>query len=75
MYTHTRPLSGSSAPSENASGEADGLSLLTLHHQGQDWRLGSINMSWRQELAGMPPDPGPEETSALAKRGIWLHKA
>ena len=55
--------------------EVDGVSLLTLFHQGQPWRLGSINMGWRQELAGLSPDPAPAELSALSKRGIWLHRA
>ena len=64
------------APAEHAlrETEVDGVSLLTLSHQGMDWRLGSINMSWRQELAGMPPDPGTEELAALGKRGVWLHR-
>jgi len=74
---HTHPFSDICAPVESVSRETevDGVSLLTLSHQGQAWRLGSINMSWRQELAGMLADPGPEELAALAKRGVWLHKA
>jgi len=74
---HTHPLSDIPTSAENLSGETetDGVSLLTLHHQGQTWRLGSINMRWRQELAGISLDPGPEELAALAKRGVWLHQA
>ena len=55
--------------------DLDGVNLLTLSHQGQTWRLGSINMSWRQELACLPPNPEPEALAALSKRGIWLHRA
>ena len=73
----TQPLSDIPSSAENVSRETevDGVSLLTLHHQFQSWRLGSINMSWRQELAGMSPDPGLDELTALAKRGTWLHQA
>ncbi|MDR2695059.1 MAG: acyltransferase domain-containing protein, partial [Deltaproteobacteria bacterium] len=70
-------LSELSAPAEHdlRETEADGVSLLAFHHRGQAWRLGSIAVSWRHELAGTPPDPGAEDLAALAKRGVWLHRA
>lgn len=52
----------------------DGVSLISLSHKGQDWRLGSVNPSWPQELAGLSPEPGEEELLALRRRGIWLDK-
>ena len=52
----------------------DGVRLVTLTHHGEEWRLGSTTPAWKQELAGLPQEPTPEDLAARARRGVWLHK-
>lgn len=50
----------------------DGVYYAILPHMGRDWRLGSVNPNWLQELVGEPGFPGKEKLQTLAEKGIWL---
>ena len=53
----------------------DGVRLISLTHQGQEWRMGSTVPAWMQEMAGLPSEPTPEDLAALSRRGLWLSPA
>lgn len=50
----------------------DGVRLVDLLHQGEQWRLGAITPDWRAKLLGLPLRPEPKELAALARHGVWL---
>lgn len=76
-------LAGTNAPKSEESSCAfdghedvvNGVRLVGLNHKGQAWRLGSVVPGWIHEMAGLPVNPGPEDLSALSRKGLWLHKA
>lgn len=66
----------SRTPDEGAHSEqrVDGVSLVSLTHRGEMWRMGSVDAGWRQELACLSPEPDEEELTALNRRGTRLRK-
>lgn len=53
----------------------NGVRLVTLNHQEELWRLGSVVPNWVHEMAGLPVQPTEEDLAALSRKGLWLRKA
>ncbi len=50
----------------------DGVRYIKLWHGGKNWRIGSVNPLWREDVALLGAEPDPELVSAIAGRGVWL---
>ncbi|MDE5880032.1 MAG: acyltransferase domain-containing protein, partial [Desulfovibrio sp.] len=71
------PAAASAAPAGEGAPEAvesalDGVRYARLRQAGDFWRLASLTPLWREEAAGLPPEPDAAALEALAARGVWL---
>ncbi len=64
-----RSLAERNAPEEIC---LDGVRYADVPHEGELWRLGSLDPLWRQHLPLLGRTPSPEALQALAERGVWL---
>lgn len=66
------PAPAGTAPTEAAEAALDGVRYARLFQKGACWRLGSLSPLWREEAAGLAPEPDAAALEELAGRGVWL---
>ncbi|MBD5538693.1 MAG: acyltransferase domain-containing protein, partial [Desulfovibrio sp.] len=66
------PETAPEARPEAPDAALDGVRYARLSQSGAAWRLASLSPLWREEVAGLPPEPDAAALEALASRGIWL---
>lgn len=50
----------------------DGVRYARVLQGGQQWRVGAVTPSWRQELLSLPADPDASSLARLEERGLWI---
>ncbi len=50
----------------------NGVRLVSLTHEGEDWRLGSTTPNWRNFVSSLGKNPTSEKLKELQSEGLWL---